>query len=175
MTRVGIISDTHGKLPDEACRALEGSDRIIHAGDICDAPILWELETIAPVTAVLGNNDYADFGSSVGPVADVTIDGVRFIVAHEPRHLTRALRDRLETKPKTTPLVAVHGHTHVPKLERGSDMQRYDVLLCPGAVMRSREPERKKTVAIAEVHDGKIDSITIHDIMSGDTWAAIRG
>jgi predicted phosphodiesterase len=37
---IGIISDTHGLLRPEALAALQGSDRVIHAGDIGDLKFL---------------------------------------------------------------------------------------------------------------------------------------
>jgi uncharacterized protein len=52
---IGLISDTHGLLREEAIRALQGSDLIIHAGDIGKPEILDALKKIAPVVAVTGN------------------------------------------------------------------------------------------------------------------------
>ena len=66
MKTIGIISDTHGSLDPRAYAALFGVDLIIHAGDIGGPPVLNELETIAPVVAVLGNNDFPEYGSAVG-------------------------------------------------------------------------------------------------------------
>ena len=37
---LGLVSDTHGLLRDEAVRALQGVDRIVHAGDIGEPSIL---------------------------------------------------------------------------------------------------------------------------------------
>ena len=54
---VGVISDTHGTLPQAARQALQGSDLIIHAGDLHTPKILSQLEQIAPVKAVRGNMD----------------------------------------------------------------------------------------------------------------------
>jgi len=54
---VGLISDTHGLLRPEALAALQGSQLIVHAGDIGKPEILDELRTIAPTFAVRGNND----------------------------------------------------------------------------------------------------------------------
>ena len=54
---IGVLSDTHGALPPEVETALQGVDRIIHAGDIGGAWILDHLEAIAPVVAVRGNMD----------------------------------------------------------------------------------------------------------------------
>src|SRR5271165_4785107 len=55
--RVGVISDTHGLLRPEVRAFLSGSDYIIHGGDVGDPAILEELEALAPVIAVKGNND----------------------------------------------------------------------------------------------------------------------
>ena len=57
VTIVGIISDTHGLLRDEAIEALKKSDLILHAGDVGMLEILEQLEQIAPVAAVRGNVD----------------------------------------------------------------------------------------------------------------------
>src|SRR5579862_664170 len=56
-TRIGLISDTHGLLREEALSALHGSELIVHAGDVGDADILPRLRKIAPVVAVRGNVD----------------------------------------------------------------------------------------------------------------------
>ena len=84
MKLVGLISDTHGRLPDAALGALANCNHIIHAGDICDPGILRELQIMAPTTAVLGNNDYDEYGKNVTRFAHPVIDGVRFLVAHYP-------------------------------------------------------------------------------------------
>lgn len=57
MKILGLISDTHGLLRDEAVRALRGSDLILHAGDVGAPEILEALKNIAPVIAVRGNVD----------------------------------------------------------------------------------------------------------------------
>jgi len=56
-TRIGLISDTHGLLREEALTALRGSELIVHAGDVGDPDILTELRNLAPVVAVRGNVD----------------------------------------------------------------------------------------------------------------------
>jgi len=63
--RIGIISDTHGLLRPEAIVALQGSDLIIHAGDIGNERVLDTLHRIAPVLAVRGNNDRGDWAERI--------------------------------------------------------------------------------------------------------------
>lgn len=61
--RIDIISDTHGYLSPALLDELEGADLIIHAGDLTSEMDYEHLCTIAPVRAVLGNNDYyRDYG-----------------------------------------------------------------------------------------------------------------
>lgn len=57
MKSIGLISDTHGLLREEAVQALGGVDLIIHAGDIGSEEVIRELRKIAPVIAVRGNCD----------------------------------------------------------------------------------------------------------------------
>jgi uncharacterized protein len=56
-TKIGLISDTHGLLREEALTALGGSELIVHAGDVGEADILVRLRKLAPVVAVRGNVD----------------------------------------------------------------------------------------------------------------------
>ena len=70
MRAIGVISDTHGLLRDEALRAMEGSDLILHAGDVGDPRILEALSAIATVRAVRGNTDHGDLARRL-PATDI--------------------------------------------------------------------------------------------------------
>ena len=107
--RVGLISDTHGLLRREALAFLRGADRIIHAGDIGDPAILDALRTIAPVTAVRGNNDRGRWAKRLAHSESVEVGGVSIRVVH----------DLDELPPNATGhRVVVCGHSHKPKIEQ---------------------------------------------------------
>ena len=55
--KAGIISETPDLLRPEVAEALQGYDCILHGGDISSQRILNQLEQIAPVKAVRGNNE----------------------------------------------------------------------------------------------------------------------
>ena len=78
MTRrlVGLISDTHGLLRPEAIRALQGSDLIVHAGDIGTAEVLAALRAVAPVHAVRGNIDKEEWAQGLPKTEALEIDQV---------------------------------------------------------------------------------------------------
>ena len=110
MTAVGLISDTHGLLRDEALEALAGSDVIIHAGDIGDVRIVDRLRAIAPVTAVRGNTDTGGWARALAATEALEVDGTLIYVLH-------ALED-LDLDPRAAGFrVVVSGHSHRPKIE----------------------------------------------------------
>lgn len=102
---IGVISDTHGLLRPEAVEALQGSDYIIHAGDIGRSIILDELQSIAPVVAVRGNMDGGWWAYQL-PVTDVLeANKILIYVIHDI--------SRIDLDPKTSSIkVVVSGHTH---------------------------------------------------------------
>lgn len=57
MKKIGILSDTHGLLRPEILEILAGCDVIFHGGDINRPEIVEELQKIAPLYVVRGNND----------------------------------------------------------------------------------------------------------------------
>ena len=107
---IGVISDTHGLLRPEALAALEGSDHIIHAGDVCDPAILDRLREIAPVTAVRGNVDHGMYAENLPETELVEIEGVTIYVLH--------ILEKLDLNPEAAGIQAViYGHSHVPRQE----------------------------------------------------------
>jgi len=110
VTRVGLISDTHGLLRPEAKQALAGVERIIHAGDIGARSILDELESVAPVVAVRGNNDKGEWARSIADTEIVKIDGVLIFTLHDVKELA--------VDPKASGYaVVIAGHSHRPSIE----------------------------------------------------------
>ncbi|MGH9456974.1 MAG: metallophosphoesterase family protein [Thermoanaerobaculia bacterium] len=112
-TRVGVISDTHGRLDADIAGIFEGVDHIIHAGDIGDEAILYELRAIAPLTAVAGNIDGFVCGDA-GVAARAEIGGLSFLVTHiidRPRRLTAEVAAVVADE---RPDVVVFGHSHLP-------------------------------------------------------------
>jgi len=108
---VGVISDTHGLLRPEAFAALRGVDAIVHAGDIGAPEVLTRLATIAPVTAVRGNNDRDAWARALPDDATLELGGVRLYVLHD--------RAELHFDPEQAGFAAViTGHSHRPSLER---------------------------------------------------------
>ncbi|HSC71914.1 MAG TPA: metallophosphoesterase family protein, partial [Candidatus Methylomirabilis sp.] len=84
---MGLISDTHGLLRPEAIRALQGSDLIIHAGDVGKEAVLTDLQVVAPVTAVRGNVDREVWAHRLPRTEALEIEQVRVYVIHDVKEL----------------------------------------------------------------------------------------
>lgn len=162
--RVGVLSDTHGQLDPRAYEALADCDYIIHAGDICDPAIIRELETLAPVIAVLGNNDYDEYGTSVGRYARPILGGVKFLVAHRPQDVEIGKLGNGALAPgDPIPDICIHGHTHVPRLEYGAEARPASYILNPGSTFRPRGGF-PRSVAKIDIRNGIVSSIVIESL-----------
>ncbi len=106
---VGVISDTHGPLCQEAARALKGSDLIIHAGDLGTPLVLEELSLIAPVIAVRGNMDCEAWAYDLPRTEVVEFHGGLLYVLHNISNL--------DINPVESNIRAIiSGHTHLPSV-----------------------------------------------------------
>jgi uncharacterized protein len=104
---LGLVSDTHGLLRESALQALQNTGRIIHAGDVGDPKILEALDKVAPVTAVRGNVDTAEWATKLPPTTMVEIGAVRLYVLHNVKEL------KLNAIPSGVSII-VSGHSHKP-------------------------------------------------------------
>ncbi|HSM58213.1 MAG TPA: metallophosphoesterase family protein [Candidatus Sulfomarinibacteraceae bacterium] len=108
---VGVIGDTHGLLRAEALEAIEGSDYIIHTGDVGDGAILPQLEAVAPTFVVRGNVDYGPWAQALPLTRTVEIGQCRLYVLHDLQ--------ALQIDPAGNGYHAVlSGHSHRPRIER---------------------------------------------------------
>ena len=111
-TKIGLISDTHGLLRDEALEGLSGSDLIIHAGDVGAPDIIDALKTIAPVVVVKGNVDDGPWASAWPSTGIAQAGSAVIYVLHN-------LGD-LDLDPAAAGFhIVVSGHSHHPsRIER---------------------------------------------------------
>jgi len=125
--KIGVISDTHGLLRPEAFAALDGVQRILHAGDVGGHEIVEALSRIAPVTAVRGNVDRDRWGAALPATEVVEIAGISIYMLHDLA--------QLDLKPEAAGFRAVvYGHSHRPKMEEKNGVLYFN----PGSAGRRR-------------------------------------
>jgi uncharacterized protein len=109
MSKIGVISDTHGLVRPQAIEALKGVDMILHAGDIGNQEVLDTLKQIAPVVAVRGNNDKGEWAESLPDWNVVEIGNVSIYMLHDVKEI--------DINPAGSFHVIVSGHSHKSSVE----------------------------------------------------------
>lgn len=114
--RIGLISDTHGRLRNEVFDVFENVERILHAGDIEDPEILIALGAIAPVDAVYGNTDGFILRQKLPESVELELEGRRIVLTHGHQLGSPTPARLAEAFPEAN--IVVFGHTHRPLVER---------------------------------------------------------
>lgn len=144
---IGLISDTHitekrGKLSQNVFKAFDKVDLIIHAGDITHQKVIDELESIAPVTAVLGNNDKLDLNKT----EIINVENFKIAVNHATRY--SADFDKLYRFAKKSEVnILITGHTHKQHCKIIDDI----LFINPGS--SNRPIGSDKSVALLNIAD----------------------
>jgi len=141
--RFGIISDTHGNLPEEALTVFHHVDLILHAGDIGSLKIVLALEALAPVVAVRGNMDSGHWAEQFWEKESIQTGDRLIHLIHDVGHL------RLDAI-RGTCLAVVNGHTHRPRVETKDGI----LFVNPGSAGAPRYGEQA-TVALLHVSGAK--------------------
>jgi uncharacterized protein len=121
---VGIIADTHDRLPLGFVEQLAPADEIWHLGDVCGEAVLDELRALGkPMKVVRGNCDpVMEWPLSL----DFERGGLKIRLVHIPP----------SDAPEGVDLL-LHGHTHVPRNEHIGNT----TFLNPGCITRPNRGE----------------------------------
>jgi putative phosphoesterase len=135
MTRIGLISDTHGFIDDKLFEYFAKCDEIWHAGDIGNIEAADILNAFRPLKAVYGNIDGHDVRASYPKIKRFNCEKVDVMITHiggYPGHYDREVREIFKNNP---PKLFICGHSHILKIIYD---KQFDFLhLNPGAAGKS--------------------------------------
>jgi putative phosphoesterase len=120
MTRIGVLSDTHGLLDKRIFAHFKDVDEIWHAGDIGSAEVLQALREFKPTRAVFGNMDSGDVRYSLSEFYRFKVENVNVLMTHiggYPGHYNPWLIPMFRKEP---PDLFVCGHSHILKVQYDS-------------------------------------------------------
>ncbi len=131
MTRIGILSDTHGLLDKRIFEHFKDVDEIWHAGDIGSEDVLRRLREFKLTRAVYGNMDSGDIRYSLSEFYRFRVEEVNVLMTHiggYPGHYNPWLipwfRKSLEAKMTNDQSqmanvidLFVCGHSHILKVQ----------------------------------------------------------
>jgi putative phosphoesterase len=131
MTRIGLLSDTHGYLDKRVLEHFANVDEIWHAGDIGSAEVLQKLREFKPTRAVYGNMDSGDVRYSLSEFYRFRVEDVDVLMTHIGGYPGKYNPWLLPIFKKETPLLFVCGHSHILKVQYDSTWQM--LTMNPGA------------------------------------------
>lgn len=138
MKRIGVLSDTHGKLREEVVKILRGCDVILHAGDINTPKVMESLREIAPLYIVRGNAD-KEWAEGLPESLTEEICGLRVFMVHNKKYLPKEIGNFD---------LVVFGHSHKYEERREENC----LFLNPGSC-GPRRFSQPVTMAVVEVEE----------------------
>jgi hypothetical protein len=117
MTRIGLISDTHGWLDEAVFRHFEQCDEVWHAGDFGGGNVAGQLSAFKPLRGVWGNIDGGVLRQEFPETARFTVEQVPVLMHHiggYPGRYAPGVKKMLEAE---RPKIFVAGHSHILKVQ----------------------------------------------------------
>lgn len=131
MTRIGLLSDTHGLLDSRIFEHFKDCDEIWHAGDIGSAEVLQKLREYKPTRAVFGNMDSGDVRYSLSEFYRFKVEDVNVLLTHIGGYPGRYNPWLIPMFQREKPDLFVCGHSHILKVQY--DHQWGFLTINPGA------------------------------------------
>lgn len=162
MIRIGVLSDTHGVVPQQVYSFFKDCDELWHAGDI-GRGVLETLQQFKPVRAVYGNMDDYDMRYKIPATDMFKCDGLRVLMTHIggwPGHYPPAL---LKVIQNAHPDIFVCGHSHILKVMYDKENQLLHIN--PGAA--GRQGFHRVATLVRFTIDGTPKDLEILDFQKG--------
>lgn len=161
MTKVLLLSDTHGHIDDVILKYVKQADQVWHAGDIGNLIVTDTIKKLKPLYAVYGNIDGTEARKEFPLDNKFMCEGVSVWITHiggYPGRYTTGLREELmQSKPK----IFISGHSHILKVMPDKTL---DLLhMNPGAAGKSGF-HLMRTMLRFEIDGEKIQNLEVIEI-----------
>ena len=150
MTRIGLISDTHGYLDERVFTYFEHCDEIWHAGDFGTNAVAERLNAFKTLRGVYGNIDANDIRSRYPEKLHFTVERVKVFMQHIGGYPGRYAPGVKKEILSTGAALFISGHSHILKIVY--DDQLNCLHINPGAA--GRQGWHKVRTVVRLVIDG---------------------
>ena len=161
MTKIGLLSDTHGHLDPKIFKYFEEVDEIWHAGDVGSVEVIDQLREFKPLKVVYGNIDGAEIRMEAPEFSEFNCEGVHVLMTHiggKPGRYSKNAYDRIiATKPK----LFVCGHSHILLVKM--DKQQNMLWMNPGAC-GYKGFHQIKTILRFTIHESNIQDLEVIEL-----------
>ena len=113
MTKIGLLSDTHGYLDPKVFEYFKDVDEVWHAGDIGSLEIVDQLKKFKPTRIIFGNIDETQIRSETKETEIFTVGKMKVVMTHIAGRSGRYAKGIPELLKKEQPNIFVCGHSHI--------------------------------------------------------------
>lgn len=156
MTKIGLLSDTHGYLDPKVHKYFKDVDEIWHAGDIGKDSVIQELKKWKPLRVVYGNIDDHQMRAEFKKNEIFMVDGVKVFLTHIGGYPYRYAPGIEPLLKKEKPDLFICGHSHILKVMHDKNLNLLH--LNPGAA-GFHGFHKVKTLLRFELDQGKIQNL----------------
>ncbi|MDX1365168.1 metallophosphoesterase family protein [Arenibacter latericius] len=116
MTKILLLSDTHGHIDEQILKYVKQADEVWHAGDIGSLDVTDTIEKIKPLKGVYGNIDENRIQLEFPLDNRFKCEGVDVWITHiggYPNKYNTRIREEIKKNP---PKLFISGHSHILKV-----------------------------------------------------------
>mgnify|MGYP001392136881 CR=1 FL=1 len=161
MTKIGLISDTHGFLDDAVFKYFDQCDEIWHAGDFGSLSIVDALTAFKPFRGVWGNIDGKDIRLTCPEHQRFACEGVDVWMTHiggYPGRYAIQVKPEIDRNP---PKLFICGHSHILKVQ--FDPKLALLHLNPGAAGKQGW-HKVRTLMRFDINGDKIENLEVIEL-----------
>lgn len=158
MTKILLLSDTHGYVDDDILRYVKQADEVWHAGDIGDIKVTDAIKKLKPLRGVFGNIDDHTIRNEFPENNRFMCEDVDVWITHiggYPGSYNMRVRDTIRLQP---PKLFICGHSHILKVM--PDKKLNLLHMNPGAIGKYGF-HKTRTMLRFTIDGSKIDNLEI--------------
>ena len=123
MTKIGLISDTHGFIDNRILDFFKEVDEIWHAGDIGSIEVFDKLSSFKNFKGVYGNIDSYDIRIRTSEILSFSCEGVKVVMTHIGKQYGKYTKKLLPIIKKEKPQLVICGHSHILQIKYDKTMR----------------------------------------------------
>lgn len=158
MTRVLLLSDTHGYMDEDILKYVRQADEVWHAGDIGHISVTDTIKELKPLRAVYGNIDGKEVRAEFPLDQQFLCEKVSVWITHiggYPGRYTPRVKSSIA---ENTPRIFISGHSHILKVM--PDKKLNLLHMNPGAIGKHGF-HKARTMLRFEIDGEKIQNLEV--------------
>jgi putative phosphoesterase len=160
MTKIGLLSDTHGFIHPYIFEFFKDCHEVWHAGDIGDLTIIDKFESFLPTKAVYGNIDGHEIRNKYPKTEIFTCEEVKVVMTHiggyPGKYINRIKKIIIKEKPD----LFISGHSHILKIMPDKELNLLHIN--PGAAGKFG-PQTRITMVRFTIEGSQIKDMEVFD------------